>query len=103
MTILTIRNRCFSGFYLCPVKKFEVVAVFDASGRFDTLVGWLIAISILSVIAPGTARGEGYSLNGSVAIGSDLTFRGVSQTMGDLAVENTHVGDLFTELAGVSG
>lgn len=62
----------------------------DIRHEFDTLRGLLTAIALLAVAVPCAAQDDDEGvLSGGFAIGSDLTFRGVSQTMGEFAIEGS--------------
>lgn len=61
----------------------------EIRGEFDALRGLLTAMALVAVAGPCAAQDEERALSGSFAIGSDLTFRGVSQTMSEFAVEGS--------------
>lgn len=62
----------------------------DIRAKFDSLRGVLTALALLVAAGPCMAQDDDErALSGSFAIGSDLTFRGVSQTMGEFAVEGS--------------
>lgn len=62
----------------------------EIRGEIDALHGLLTAVALVVVAAPCAAQDDNErALSGSFAIGSDLTFRGVSQTMGEFAVEGS--------------